>query len=220
MFTNPEIQVILKTLLHRREWLSKNLNNPDFVANKTQNQHTMDIIDNVLGKLNLRCKISDAPAPEVIVPTQQTKPTKFTAAQKRAQMEPKKIRVLVVDDDDLIAAMMKAILQSVGIQYVDVAVDGLKGISMLYDANPVYDLVLCDWNMPIKNGLDVHNAMRAAERYMDTCFMLVTAVTEAKQIRSAIEEGVDDYVVKPIEEQKIISKIARHFPLVKSVENI
>jgi two-component system chemotaxis response regulator CheY len=54
--------------------------------------------------------------------------------------------------------------------------------------------------------------MRAAERYIDTCFMLVTAVTEAKQIRAAIEEGVDDYVVKPIEEQKIIKKIQRYFP--------
>ena len=95
-----------------------------------------------------------------------------------------------------------------------IANDGLKGISTLYDANPVYDIVLCDWNMPIKNGLDVHNAMRAAERYMEACFMLVTAVTEAKQIRSAIEEGVDDYVVKPIEEEKFIRKIARHFPLI------
>lgn len=49
----------------------------------------MDIIDNVLGKLNLRCEISDAPAPEVIAPA-QAKPTKFTSAQKCAQMEPKK----------------------------------------------------------------------------------------------------------------------------------
>jgi two-component system chemotaxis response regulator CheY len=134
-------------------------------------------------------------------------------------MEPKKIKVLVVDDDDLIATLMKAILQSVGIQQIDVATDGLKAISMLYDANPVYDLVLCDWNMPIKSGLDVHNAMRAAERYMETCFILVTAVTEAKQIRSAIEEGVDDYIVKPIEEQKIIGKIARHFQQIKLQDN-
>ena len=60
----------------------------------------------------------------------------------------------------------------------------------------------------------MHNAMRAAERYIDACFMLVTAVTEAKQIRAAIEEGVDDYVVKPIEEEKIIKKIQRYFPQV------
>jgi two-component system chemotaxis response regulator CheY len=45
--------------------------------------------------------------------------------------------------------------------------------------------------------------------------MLVTAVTEAKQIRAAIEDGVDDYVVKPLEQDKLIKKIARFFPQVK-----
>ena len=88
---------------------------------------------------------------------------------------------------------------------------------MMYDANPVYDLVLCDWNMPTKSGIDVHNAMRAAERYLGTVFMLVTAVSDAKQIRSAIEEGVDDYVVKPIEQEKLIKKISRFFPLLGKV---
>jgi two-component system chemotaxis response regulator CheY len=45
--------------------------------------------------------------------------------------------------------------------------------------------------------------------------MLVTAVSEAKQIRSAIEDGVDDYVIKPIEQDKLLKKIARFFPHVK-----
>jgi two-component system chemotaxis response regulator CheY len=89
---------------------------------------------------------------------------------------------------------------------------------MLYDAKPIYDMVLCDWNMPIKNGLDVHNAMRASERYQNTCFMLATANSEAKQIRAAIEEGVDDYLVKPIDQAVLNKKISRFFPLVTSEE--
>lgn len=213
MFTKPEVQVITKTLMHRQEWLSKNLNNPEMATSKAQNQQTIELIESALVKLaNLYKSTPDTTA------NSSGKPAKVPIATKRSLMDPKKIKVLVVDDDDLIASLMKAILQSVGIQQIDVAPDGLKAISMLYDANPVYDLVLCDWNMPIKSGLDVHNAMRAAERYMETCFILVTAVTEAKQIRSAIEEGVDDYIVKPIEEQKIISKIARHFQQIKSSE--
>jgi two-component system chemotaxis response regulator CheY len=214
MFTKPEVQVITKTLIHRQEWLSKNLSNPEMATSKVQNQQTIELIESALAKLATLYKST----PDVISNT-PAKPGKTSVATKRSLIEPKKIRVLVVDDDDLIAALMKAILQSVGIEKIDVATDGLKAISMLYDANPVYDLVLCDWNMPIKSGLDVHNAMRAAERYMETCFMLVTAVTEAKQIRSAIEEGVDDYVVKPIDEQKIISKIARHFQQIKLADN-
>jgi two-component system chemotaxis response regulator CheY len=208
MFNKSEILVIAKTLTQRRDWLVKNISSPDFAATKLQNEQTLKIIESSLAKLAQLSK-SIPPIPET-----PSKPVKLSTTEKRAQMEPKKINVLIVDDDELIASLMKALLQSADIHQIDIATDGLKGISMLYDANPVYDLVLCDWNMPIKNGLDVHNAMRAAERYMETCFILVTAVTEAKQIRSAIEEGVDDYIAKPIEEHTTLKKIARHFPKV------
>lgn len=210
MFTKPEAQLIARTLTQRRDWLLKNMNNPELAASKPQNQQTLELIDSSLSKLMQLYKPIQAPVE--IKSTPPAKPARMTVAQKRALMTPAEIRVLVVDDDALIASMMQALIKSLGVQFVDVAEDGLKAISMLYDANPVYDLVLCDWNMPIKSGLDVHNAMRAAERYIETCFMLVTAVTEAKQIRAAIEEGVDDYAVKPIEEEKIIKKIQRYFP--------
>lgn len=210
MFSKPETQVIAKTLMQRKEWLVKNINNPEFSAAKIQNQQTIELIDSSIYKLQQLYKAT--PAPVDVVSTPQPKPNRMTTAQKRALMAPGDIKVLVVDDDELITSFMQALLNSLGIKQIDITNDGLKAISMLYDANPIYDLVLCDWNMPIKSGIDVHNAMRAAERYIDTCFMLVTAVTEAKQIRSAIEEGVDDYVVKPIEEEKIVKKISRYFP--------
>jgi len=210
MFTKSEAQLIAKTLTQRREWLLKNIDNPEHAAAKEQNQKVLELIESSLAKLLQLFK--PTPAPVDIISAAPAKPAKIPIAQKRAQMQPAEIRVLVADDDHLISSIMQVLLNSYGIQQIDIAEDGLKAISMLYDANPVYDLVLCDWNMPIKSGLDVHNAMRAAERYMDACFMLVTAVTEAKQIRAAIEEGVDDYVVKPIEEEKIIKKIQRYFP--------
>jgi two-component system chemotaxis response regulator CheY len=205
MFTKAEQQIIATTLQQRASWLQKNMDNQDLSANKSQNQATLALIEGALAKLNEQLK---PPAP---TPTPAKAP-KLTMAQRRQQMEPQQMRVLIVDDDEMIASLLQMLLRSTGIRHVDIASDGLKGISMLYDANPIYDLVLCDWHMPIKNGLDVHNAMRAAERYMETCFILVTAVTEAKQIRSAIEEGVDDYIVKPLEEQTTIKKLARHFP--------
>jgi len=212
MFTKLEIQIMTKTLQQRRDWITKNINNPDLQVNKEQHQQTLALLDSVVSKLNALSPTDAGASPS-------TRLSKLTGAQKRSQLEPSQIRVLIVDDDELIASLLQTLLRSLGVLVVDIASDGLKGISMLYNANPVYDLVLCDWHMPIKNGLDVHNAMRAAERYMDACFILVTAVTEAKQIREAIDEGVDDYVVKPIEEQKIIRKIARHFPKLRTSEN-
>ncbi|RYZ80799.1 MAG: response regulator transcription factor, partial [Moraxellaceae bacterium] len=154
MFTKSEINIVSKTLHHRRDWIAKNLDNPEQQPLREQNQQTLAIIDNVIAKLNALTPVE--PTPNSV----SAKPLKLTGAQKRSQLEPAQIRVLIVDDDELIASFLQALLRSIGIRHVDSAPDGLKGISMLYDANPVYDLVLCDWHMPIKNGLDVHNAMR------------------------------------------------------------
>lgn len=203
MFTKDELQITIKTLTQRRDWLVKNLNANEQAEQQAQNQQILSILESVLAKLLILDEKSD---------TAKDVPSKLSPQQKRQQLEPEKIRVLLADDDETNAALITTFLQTLGIKFIDVADDGLKAINMLFNANPLYDLVLCDWNMPIKNGLDVHNAMRAAERYQGTCFMLVTAVTEAKQIRAAIEEGVDDYLAKPVVQDTFNKKISRIFP--------
>lgn len=229
MFTKQELQVLAQTLVQRREWLTKNLGKPELANSKIQNEKTLEIIDSALQKMSAALRnattetieSSDAEMDRSreqvahYVSNKTPSPMRQSAINRRQQLSPNHIRVLLVDDDNFICEIISAFLRSVGITLIDTANDGMKGISMMYEANPVYDLVLCDWNMPKKSGIDVHNAMRAAERYLGTVFMLVTAVTEAKLIREAIDEGVDDYVVKPIEQDKLIRKIARLFPQVK-----
>lgn len=228
MFNKQELQVLGQTLMQRREWLTKNLDKPELVNTRAQNEKTLQIIDSALAKLNVHLRTAsegneatnddDSPTCEQIthyISNKTTSPIRQAALNRRQQLPLDKIRVLLIDDDTFICDILSAFLRDAGIIKIDTANDGMKGISMMYDANPIYDLVLCDWNMPKKSGIDVHNAMRAAERYQGAVFMLVTAVTEAKLIREAIEEGVDDYVVKPIEQDKLIKKIARLFPQIK-----
>ena len=216
------MQLIGKTLMQRREWLIKSLDNPEMSNNRAQNQQTIQVLDGILNKIGKQLQPNPNDNPSVENSTtvnhfiSQPSPSGRQAAQiRRQQLMPENIRVLVVDDDNFLIELLKAILNSAGITKVDLANDGMKAVNMMYEANPIYDLVLCDWHMPEKNGIDVHTAMRASERYLHTIFMLVTAVTEAKQIREAIDEGVDDYVVKPLEQEKMLRKIARHFPQVK-----
>jgi two-component system, chemotaxis family, chemotaxis protein CheY len=223
MFSKPELQLMGKTLMQRREWLVKNLDNPEMAAARQQNQQTVQLLDSILSKLSkqLQPTSTETEAREQstsvnhYISQKATSPTRQAAQIRRQKLMPDQIKVLVVDDDNLLIELLTAIVNSAGIDNVDVANDGMKAVTMMFDANPVYDLVLCDWHMPEKNGIDVHTAMRASERYHNTIFMLVTAVTEAKQIRDAIDEGVDDYVVKPLEQEKMLKKIARHFPQVK-----
>lgn len=218
MFTRQELQVIGKTLAQKRDWITKNLNNPEIEKTKAQLMQDLPLIESTLQKVNDQLRPLEPPNAERVnhyISAKVVSPIRQAAFGRREELLPGQIRVLVVDDDQLICELINAFLLESGIHQIDFANDGLKAIGIMYDANPIYDLVLCDWNMPTKSGIDVHNAMRAAERYLGTVFMLVTAVTEAKQIRAAIEDGVDDYVVKPLEQDKLIKKIARFFPQVK-----
>lgn len=224
MFTKQELQILGQTLMQRREWLAKNITKPEFLNNKVQNEKTLQIIESALAKLNAQFRntsdgvdisLEDVEQITHFISNKSMSPIRQAALTRRQQLVPEKIKVLLIDDDNFICEVLSAFLREAGIIKIDVAHDGMKGISMMYEATPIYDLVLCDWNMPKKSGIDVHNAMRAAERYLGAVFMLVTAVTEAKLIREAIEEGVDDYIVKPLEQDKLIKKIARLFPQIK-----
>lgn len=219
MFSRQELQVIAQTLGQKRDWITKNINNAEG-SNKTALEQNLQTIDVVLQKISaqLRPASTEKAAVNHYISEKTISPIRQAALTRRQELVPAQIRVLLVDDDQLICELVAAYLHAAGIHLIDFANDGMRGISMMYEANPIYDLVLCDWNMPGKSGIEVHNAMRAAERYMATVFMLVTAVSEAKQIRSAIEDGVDDYVVKPIEQDKLIKKIMRFFPQLKAPE--
>lgn len=218
MFTKSELQVLGQTLIQRKEWLNKNINKPEMAKNREQNTKLLTIIDSALQKISSALQETPSQQGQVshYISNKVTPPLRQAAIQRRQEMEPAHIKTLIVDDDIVICEILSAFLHQAGVIQVDTASDGMKAITAMYDANPVYDLVLCDWNMPTKSGIDVHNAMRAAERYGGTVFMLVTAVTEAKQIKAAIEEGVDDYIAKPVDEEKLLRKVARFFPNVKT----
>lgn len=221
MFTRQELQVIGQTLAQKRDWITKNISSAEGSA-RIQMEQNLHTIESVMQKVGAQLRPAPATNEKTTVnhyiSEKSISPIRQAALARRQELPPGQIRVLLVDDDQLIYELVAAYLHESGIHLIDFASDGMRGISMMYEANPIYDLVLCDWNMPGKSGIEVHSAMRAAERYMATVFMLVTAVSEAKQIRSAIEDGVDDYVVKPIEQDKLIKKIARFFPQVGTVE--
>lgn len=217
MFTTQELQIIGKTLAQKRDWINRHIHSAETEKKRAQLLQDLAVIDSSLDKINQVLRENDTGAPEKVnhyISTPTLSPLRQAVLHRRQSLPPAQIKVLVVDDDPFICELINAFLRSAGIEQVDFAQDGAKAIGMMYEASPIYDLVLCDWHMPSKSGIDVHNAMRAAERYLSTVFMLVTAVAEAKQIRSAIEEGVDDYIVKPLEQEKLIKKISRFFPQV------
>jgi response regulator of citrate/malate metabolism len=104
------------------------------------------------------------------------------------------IRVLVVEDDPITARAHAAYVARVpGFTVVGMALNGSDALRHL--ARPGTDLVLLDLNLPDMHGLDVCRAIRAAGRPTDV--IAVTSARDVAMVRSAVSQGVVQYLLKP-----------------------
>jgi response regulator of citrate/malate metabolism len=104
------------------------------------------------------------------------------------------IRVLVVDDDFMVARIHRGFVERVeGFEVVGTAQTGTEALQAVASLGP--DLVLLDLYLPDLFGLDVVARLRAAG---ETCDVLViTAAKEAESVRAAVRQGVWGYLLKP-----------------------
>ena len=109
-------------------------------------------------------------------------------------MTARPIRVLVVEDEELLADAHREYVGRVpGFVTVAVARSGQDALRVL-GRQPV-DLVLLDFYLPDMSGLDVCRAMRSAGVTADV--IAVTSAREVETVRAAISQGVVQYLLKP-----------------------
>jgi len=110
------------------------------------------------------------------------------------------INILIVDDDKVIADILKDLLSERG-QAVDVCYDGLDAVESIQ--KNVYDLIIVDLVMPRIGGLDV---LKYAKKINpDVIVIIITGYASLETAIMAIKEGAYDYIRKPckLEEVKI-----------------
>jgi response regulator of citrate/malate metabolism len=104
------------------------------------------------------------------------------------------IRVLVVDDDFMVARVHRGFVERVdGFEVVGVAHTGAEALQLAAELHP--DLVLLDLYLPDLFGLDVLARLRTAGVQADV--VVITAAKEVDSVRAALRHGVTDYVLKP-----------------------
>ncbi|GAA4686052.1 response regulator [Phytohabitans rumicis] len=117
------------------------------------------------------------------------------------------IRVLVVEDEPLIAEAHRAYTERVtGFSVVGVAHTARDAMAVLR-GEPV-DLVLLDLNLPDKHGLDVCRALRAAGSGTDV--LAVTSARDIAMVRAAVALGVTHYLLKPFTFAAFQDKLMRY----------
>jgi CheY-like chemotaxis protein len=114
--------------------------------------------------------------------------------------------ILLVDDDPDVRKLVKKILEKSG--YNVVAVDnGLSALSAINEHS--YDLLLSDANMPQYSGFDLLKAVRRLPKHRDLAIAMLTGRREIDAIQKAVELGANDYIVKPVDPDVLISKIQK-----------
>ncbi|MGY2895074.1 winged helix-turn-helix domain-containing protein [Deinococcus sp. UYEF24] len=109
-------------------------------------------------------------------------------------------RILIVDDDPAILEILTAYLLPEGHEVVQAA-DGHQASALL----PQADLAILDWMLPGQSGPElVREARRAG---LELPILMLTARSEEEDKLRGLEDGVDDYVVKPFSPREVVARV-------------
>jgi two-component system phosphate regulon response regulator PhoB len=113
-------------------------------------------------------------------------------------------RVLVVEDEPAVQELIRYTLQQAGLDPlpVDCAEDALASLR-----EELPDAVLIDWMLPNKSGLALARELRESPRTADLPLIMVTARGEEMDRVKGLEQGLDDYVVKPFSPRELVARI-------------
>jgi DNA-binding response OmpR family regulator len=134
----------------------------------------------------------EAPAPDNQTPRPSTSPGART-------------RVLVVEDESDIAALIKHALERNGEARVDIVGTGDAAIKAVSEHTP--DLVILDLNLPVLSGLEVCRILRGRPATARVPIIMLTARTSESDRVIGLDVGADDYVTKPFSLRELAARV-------------
>jgi len=108
--------------------------------------------------------------------------------------------VLIVDDEILIQNLIKSVLATMGIQKVKTAMNGQMALTAIQSGERTgapFNVVICDWDMPVMDGLSFLGAFRKTNR--TAIVIMITAHSSSSDFAEAKQKGADYFFMKPIE---------------------
>ncbi len=127
--------------------------------------------------------------------------------------EPQK-KILVVDDEDGLRDLMKAMLSQRGYA-VDTAADGEECLKKAGNAHP--DIILLDVTMPKLNGWQTLSRLRNDPATGSIPVVMLTGRADTESLMKSEEQHVVDYFIKPIVIEELLAFLKRFFEL-KDIE--
>jgi two-component system, chemotaxis family, chemotaxis protein CheY len=115
------------------------------------------------------------------------------------------MRVLLADDSGTMRTIIRRSLEALGVTGAVEAADGIQALDLFKEGG--FDLVLTDWNMPGKTGIELARDVRALNKKVP--IVMITTEAEKSRVLEAIQAGVSDYLVKPFTTDVLKQKLER-----------
>jgi two-component system copper resistance phosphate regulon response regulator CusR len=112
------------------------------------------------------------------------------------------MRILVVEDEPGISSFLKQGLEEESYM-VNVAENGEKGLQLALSGD--YDLLLLDWMLPLKSGVDVCREFR--KQFADTPVIFLTAKDTVDETIIGLQSGANDFIKKPFHFEELLERI-------------
>lgn len=114
------------------------------------------------------------------------------------------MKILIAEDDTTSRVMLSAFLGKLGHDVTETE-DGLAAWEAFQRSQP--DIVVTDWMMPHKSGVELVRAIRAAQRPAYTYIFILTALSSKDSFLIGLEAGADDYLTKPVDADELAARL-------------
>ena len=166
-------------------------------------------VDLMKGEVSVTSELGKGSCFTVVLPLRIAEMEELTDSESEVdELSVEGKRVLLAEDNALNVEITTTVLEDAGVQ-VEVASDGAKAVELLVNA-PVgyYDLILMDIQMPNMNGYQATETIRdLPNRRADIPIVAITANAFEEDRQAAFAAGMDDFITKPIEIQKLLNVI-------------
>lgn len=117
------------------------------------------------------------------------------------------MNILIVDDSRIMRNIVKnSLLKNRKLSFESYEANNGKDAFDILESNSI-DVLLLDWNMPQLNGLDLVKKLRSMDKYISLPIIMITSEAAKYNVIEAVKAGVNDYLIKPIGDRDLMSKI-------------
>ncbi|MFO7706836.1 MAG: response regulator [Desulfobacterales bacterium] len=127
------------------------------------------------------------------------------------------LRVLTVDDSKTIRLIVRKAFQPFNCEIFE-AENGVEGLAAAAKVKP--GLIILDITMPVMNGVEMLDRMRADENLKNIPVIMLTAESGKDNVLNIVKKGVKDYMVKPFKGEDLIDRVKKIVALEPKAEEV